>query len=224
MSKTTGDGIAAVTPAEAVLIDSPPAGSYPRRMDNTQELLLLERIRSGDQAGFETLMRQHAPKVIGLATRLIGDRSEAEDLAQEAFLRLHRALPGFRGDSSIGTWLYRTTTRLAIDHLRRERLKRKLFFFRQNEEDPDPMETVSDPRSNPGRDLHARQAMTSLRRAMQKLSARQRTVFVLRHHEGLPLQEIATLLGLETGTVKIHLHRAVTALRAELADVYEDVP
>jgi RNA polymerase sigma-70 factor (ECF subfamily) len=193
-------------------------------MDNTQELLLLERIRAGDQGGFETLMRQHAPKVIGLATRLIGDRSEAEDLAQEAFLRLHRALPGFRGESSIGTWLYRTTTRLAIDHLRRERLKRKLFFFRQSDDDPDPLETVSDPRSNPGRDLHTSQAMSRLRQAMQKLSARQRTVFVLRHHEGLPLQEIASLLGLETGTVKIHLHRAVIALRAELADVYEDVP
>jgi RNA polymerase sigma-70 factor (ECF subfamily) len=193
-------------------------------MDNSQELLLLERIRTGDQAGFEILMRQHAPKVVGLATRLLGDRSEAEDLAQEAFLRLHRALPEFRGESSIGTWLYRTTTRLAIDHLRREKLRRKLFFFRQHEDDPDPLETVSDPRSNPGRDLHTRQAMTRLRQAMQKLSARQRTVFVLRHHEGLPLQEIATLLGLETGTVKIHLHRAVTTLRAELADVYEDVP
>ena len=213
-----------MTQAEAALIDTPSAGGYSRRMDNSQELLLLERIRAGDQTGFETLMRQHAPKVVGLATRLIGDRSEAEDLAQEAFLRLHRALPGFRGESSIGTWLYRTTTRLAIDHLRRERLKRKLFFFRQSDDDPDPLETVADPRSNPGRDLHARQAMIRLRQALRKLSPRQKAVFVLRHHEGLPLQEIATLLGLETGTVKIHLHRAVTTLRAELADVYEDVP
>jgi len=193
-------------------------------MDNEQESQLLERIRSGDQAGFETLMRQHAPRIVGLAARLIGDRSEAEDLAQEAFLRLYRALPGFRGESSVATWLYRTTTRLAIDHLRRERLKRKLFFFRQNDDEPDPMELVGDPRSNPGRDLHTSQAMARLRPAMQKLSARQRAVFVLRHHEGLPLQEIATLLGLETGTVKVHLHRAVTALRAELADVYEDAP
>ena len=193
-------------------------------MDNSQELLLLERIRAGDQAGFETLMRQHAPKVVGLATRLLGNRSDAEDLAQEAFLRLHRALPAFRGDSSIGTWLYRTTTRLAIDQLRREKLKRKLFFFRQSDDDPDPLETTPDPRSNPGRDLHTKQAMVRLRQGMEKLSARQRAVFVLRHHEGLPLQEIAGLLGLETGTVKIHLHRAVTTLRAELADVYEDVP
>lgn len=193
-------------------------------MDNPQEAILLEKIRAGDEAGFETLMRQHAPKVVGLATRLLGDRSEAEDLAQEAFLRLHKALPGFRGDSSVATWLYRTTTRLAIDHLRREKLKRKLFFFRQNDDDPDPMETVPDPRSNPGRDLHTRQAMARLREAMRKLSARQRAVFVLRHHEGLPLQEIAALLGLETGTVKVHLHRAVTTLRLELAEVYEDVP
>lgn len=213
-----------MTPAEAALIDTPSAAGYSRRMDHMQEAQLLEKIRAGDDAGFETLMREHAPKVVGLATRLLGDRSEAEDLAQEAFLRLHKALPGFRGESSIATWLYRTTTRLAIDHLRREKLKRKLFFFRQSDDDPDPMETVGDPRSNPVRDLQSRQAMLRLRQAMGKLSARQRAVFVLRHHEGLPLQEIATLLGLETGTVKIHLHRAVTTLRAELADVYEDVP
>ena len=213
-----------MTPAEAAVIDTPAPRGYSRRMDNPQELLLLERIRAGDQAGFETLMRQHASKVIGLATRLVGDRSEAEDLAQEAFLRLHRALPAFRGDSSVATWLYRTTTRLAIDHLRREKLRRKLFFFRHSDDDPDPLETVADPRSNPGRDLQTHQAMARLRQAMEKLSARQRAVFILRHHEGLPLQEIASLLGLETGTVKAHLHRAVTTLRAELADVYEDVP
>ena len=213
-----------MTPAEAALIDTPVVGSYPQGMDNSQEGLLLEQIRAGDEAGFTTLMREHAPKVVGLATRLTGDRSEAEDIAQEAFLRLHRALPGFRGDSTISTWLYRTTTHLAIDHLRRERLKRRIFFFRASEDDPDPLEAVSDPRSNPGRDLHARQAMQHLRRGLRKLSARQRVVFVLRHHEGLPLQEIADLLGMETGTVKSHLHRAVTTLRAELADVYEETP
>lgn len=224
MIKTSETWIAAVTSSEAALIDTPMAGSYSRRMDNSEERLLLERIRGGDQKGFETLMRQHAPKVVGLATRLLGNRSDAEDLAQEAFLRLHRSLPEFRGDSTIATWLYRTTTRLAIDQLRRERLRRKLFFFRQSDEDPDPLDAVSDPRSNPARDLEGRQAMARLHRALRQLSARQRAVFVLRHHEGLPLQEIATLLGLETGTVKVHLHRAVTVLRRELADAYEDVP
>ena len=214
----------AVTPVEAALIDSPCTAVYPRKMDRAEEQLLIEKVRAGDQAGFEALMRQHAARIVGLATRLLGDRGEAEDLAQEAFLRLHRALPDFRGESSIGTWLYRTTTRLAIDHLRRERLKRKLFFLRKSDDEPDPLELAVDPRSNPGRDLQTRQAMARLRQALEKLSARQRAVFVLRHHEGLPLQEIASLLGLETGTVKAHLHRAVTTLRAELADVYEDVP
>ena len=213
-----------MTPAEAALIDTLPAGSYSRQMDHSREQRLLEQLRAGDEAGFATLMREHAPKIVGLATRLIGDRSEAEDLAQEAFLRLHRSLPGFRGDSSIGTWLYRTTTRLAIDYLRRERLKQRIFFFRASDDDPDPLDAVSDPRGNPGRDLHNRQAMQRLRRGLRKLSARQRAVFVLRHHEGLPLQEIADLLGMETGTVKSHLHRAVTTLRAELADVYEETP
>jgi RNA polymerase sigma-70 factor (ECF subfamily) len=191
-------------------------------MVDADEQALLERIRNGDDSGFEQLVKQHTGKIIGLAWRLVGNREEAEDLAQEAFLRLHRSLPDFRGDSRISTWLYRTTTRLAIDHLRRERIKRKLFFFRQNNDAPDPVELASDTRNDPGRELLAQEAMKSLRRSLGKLSPRQQVIFTLRHYEGLTLQEIAEHLGLEIGTVKAHLHRAVTQLRRDLADYREE--
>jgi RNA polymerase sigma-70 factor (ECF subfamily) len=193
-------------------------------MDGAQEQILLERIRSGDETGFAVLVKQHADKVMGLAWRLLGQREEAEDLAQEAFLRLHRALPKFRGDSRVSTWLYRTVTHLAIDHMRRERLKRRLFLTRRNEEDVDPIELASDPRDNPARALHSKQAMLRLRQALARLSPRQRAIFTLKHYEGLPLRDIAELLDLEEGTVKSHLHRAVSALRSELAEFHKDRP
>ncbi len=202
-------------------VDSSPVSGYPQHMVDADEQALLERIRNGDESGFEQLVKQHTGKIVGLAWRLVGNQEEAEDLAQEAFLRLHRSLPEFRGDSRISTWLYRTTTRLAIDHLRRERIKRKLFFFRQDNEAPDPVELASDTRSDPGRDLLAREAMRSLRKSLGKLSSRQQVIFTLRHYEGLALKEIAEHLGLETGTVKAHLHRAVTQLRRDLADYHE---
>jgi RNA polymerase sigma-70 factor (ECF subfamily) len=191
-------------------------------MVDADEQALLERIRNGDDSGFEQIVKMHTGKIIGLAWRLVGNREEAEDLAQEAFLRLHRSLPEFRGESRISTWLYRTTTRLAIDHLRRERIKRKLFFFRPDDETPDPTDLARDTRNDPGRDLVNREAMKSLRRSLGKLSSRQQVIFTLRHYEGLSLKEIAEHLDLEIGTVKAHLHRAVTQMRRDLAEYREE--
>jgi RNA polymerase sigma-70 factor (ECF subfamily) len=194
-------------------------------MDERTEKILLEGAREGDGTGFEGLVRAHTAKVISLAYRLVGHRDEAEDIAQEAFLRLYRTLPTFRGDSTVATWLYRTVSHLAIDHLRREQLRRKIFFLRRNtgdeEDDVDPMEVVPDPGASPRDLLLAREAGRRLSQALDKLSPRQRAVFVLRHQEELPLKEIARVLELEEGTVKAHLHRAVSTLRKELKDLNE---
>jgi RNA polymerase sigma-70 factor (ECF subfamily) len=204
------------------LVDSLPMNGYPPDMVDLEEKALLERIRNGDDSGFELLVKEHTAKIIGLAWKLVGNREEAEDLAQEAFLRLHRSLSTFRGESRIGTWLYRTTTRLAIDYLRRERIKRKLFFFRQDNDAPDPVELARDSRRDQGRELLAQEAMHTLRKGLNRLSSRQQVIFTLRHYEGLTLKEIADHLGLETGTVKAHLHRAVTQLRLDMADYREE--
>ncbi|MGW8313488.1 MAG: RNA polymerase sigma factor [Desulfuromonadales bacterium] len=204
------------------IVDSLSGSSYAQDMADSEEQALLARIRNGDDSGFEVLVKEHTSKIVGLAWRLVGNREEAEDLAQEAFLRLHRSLPTFRGDSRISTWLYRTTTRLAIDHLRRERIKRKLFFFRQDNDAPDPVELASDGRRDQRNELLAQEAMHTLRKGLKKLSARQQVIFTLRHYEGLSLKEIAEQLGLETGTVKAHLHRAVTQLRQDMAEYREE--
>lgn len=193
-------------------------------MDGQTEKILLTQIREGDPAGFEQLVLAHTAKTVNLAYRLVGNREEAEDIAQEAFLRLHRALPSFRGESSISTWLYRTVSRLAIDHLRREQIKRKLFFFRHANDEADPMEMVPDPAASPQDQVVAAESGRRLAQALKLLSPRQRAVFTLRHQEEMTLKEIASVLELEEGTVKAHLHRAVHLLRKELKDLQRESP
>jgi RNA polymerase sigma-70 factor (ECF subfamily) len=197
---------------------------YARRMDGQTEKILLEQIREGNAESFESLVRHLSPRALRLAVRLTGNRAEAEEIAQEAFLRFYTGIHSFRGESSVGTWLYQTVTRLAIDHLRRERLRRRIFFFRRDEESADPMEVIADPAPSPADRVLATEACQRLSRALGKLPPRQRAVFVLRHQEELPLKEIADLLGLGEGTVKAHLHRAVQRLRKELTDGKEAAP
>jgi RNA polymerase sigma-70 factor (ECF subfamily) len=192
--------------------------SQSRGTELDRESVLVEQIRDGNPGCFEDLVRAEAPRAIRLAHRLVGNRADAEEIAQEAFLRFISGIKTFRGECSIGTWIYRTVTRLAIDHLRRERLRQQLFFFRKSEDEPEPMEYVADSRPDPGECVIGAETGQRLARAMEKLPSRQRAVLVLRHQEGLPLKEIACLLGLEEGTVKAHLHRAVTRLRRELGE------
>jgi RNA polymerase sigma-70 factor (ECF subfamily) len=178
---------------------------------------LLAGIRAGDVSSFERLVAEQSPRLVNLAYRLTDRREDAEEIVQEAFFRLHRSLDDFRGESSLGTWLYRTVSRLAIDHLRRERLKRRIFFFRKDESEPDPIEIAVDPAGRgPDRHLQDQQLRQQLRHVLSKLPPRQKSVFVLRHYEELSIKEIAAVLNLEDGTVKTHLHRAVQLLRREL--------
>ncbi len=209
---------------QVAAIDRKARREYLQQMDACTEKLLLDRVRNGDDSGFAELVAGHSSRLLGLAWRLVGNREDAEDIAQEAFIRLHRHIGDFRGDSALATWLHRTVTRLAIDHLRRRKLKERIFFFRRNDEEADPLELVADPSPSPGDHYQAGETRRRVARAMQRLSPRQQVVFTLRHYEELPLREIAALLELEEGTVKSHLHRAVHLLRAELKDLRENAP
>lgn len=210
--------------AATVVVDNALTQDYEdaAELGDRSEKILLEQLRAGHPGAFEQLVARQASRLINLAYRLVGNRAEAEEIAQEGFLRLHRSLDSFRGDCSLSSYLYRIVSRLAIDHLRREKLRRKLFFFRRLEDDFDPLELAADTGASPRDDLQFKETGQRLLAALDLLSARQRAVFVLRHQEGLSLKEIAATLSLEEGTVKAHLHRAVRALRAELKDLQED--
>ncbi|MCD4688214.1 MAG: RNA polymerase sigma factor [Desulfuromonadaceae bacterium] len=210
--------------AATVVVDHALVQNYVEASEvgDRSDKILLDQLRAGYPGAFEQLVAKQASRLINLAYRLVGNRAEAEEIAQEGFLRLHRSLDSFRGDCSLSSYLYRIVSRLAIDHLRREKLRRKLFFFRRQEDDVDPVDMAADTGASPRDNLQSKETGKRLLAALDLLSARQRAVFVLRHQEGLPLKEIAATLGLEEGTVKTHLHRAVRALRTELKDLQED--
>jgi len=210
--------------AATVVVDHALVQNYVEASEigDRSDKILLDQLRAGHPGAFEQLVAKQASRLINLAYRLVGNRAEAEEIAQEGFLRLHRSLDSFRGDCSLSSYLYRIVSRLAIDHLRREKLRRKLFFFRRQEDDVDPVDMAADTGASPRDNLQSKETGKRLLAALDLLSARQRAVFVLRHQEGLPLKEIAATLGLEEGTVKTHLHRAVRALRTELKDLQED--
>ncbi len=206
-------------------VDSLLAAGYSRSMQSATEKILLDQARRGHDTAFAQLIDGHSEKLISLAWRLVGQREEAEEITQEAFLRLYKSLATFRGDSSVGTWLYRTVTRLAIDHLRRETLKRKIFFFRSDDSQQfDPLDAVADPAASPQERLLAQETASQMQQVLNSLPARQKTVFVLRHFEGLSLREIASTLEVEEGTVKAHLHRAVSRFRKEFRHSREESP
>jgi len=163
------------------------------------------------EEGFSTFVVSHRERARRLAWRLVGrDEAAAEDVAQDAFVKAYRGLKNFRGEASLETWFYRILVRQAQDY-RRWRAVRDLWsrMWRDGAHHPSP-ESLGDP--------GLRRRLAS---ALDHLSPRQREVFILVHLEGFTVQESAELLGKPTGTVKTHLHRALTTLREDLADLQE---
>jgi RNA polymerase sigma-70 factor (sigma-E family) len=155
---------------------------------------------AGDR--LEALYRCHGPEALRLAYLLTGDRELAEDLAQEAFVRVARRLTGLRNADSVHWYLRRTVVNLANSHLRRRRVERAHM--------PALAGSAAGP-STP--DVVTKQAV---RDAIAQLSAKQRTVVVLRYYEDLTDQQIASVLGCPVGTVKSALHRAAGIMRRHL--------
>jgi RNA polymerase sigma-70 factor (ECF subfamily) len=164
---------------------------------------------SSREARFEAFVASHRARAVRLAWRLVGgDLDAAEDVAQDAFVRAHRALGRFRGEAGLGTWFYRILVRQAA-HYRRWRAVRDRFGAREA-----PEQGGSTPYGDPG--LRRRIVI-----ALEKLTRAQREAFVLVHLEGFTVRESAELLGKSPGTVKSHLHRALGSLRQDLADLHE---
>jgi RNA polymerase sigma-70 factor (ECF subfamily) len=172
--------------------------------------LLITRFRAGDEQAFDRLMSLHIDRVYSLAWGVLHDREEALDAAQEVFIKLNRALPGFPSKSNLSAWLYRVCLNHCIDRKRR----RRNVEFALPEEDWERF--VSPERADPGWLTENSELGREIRRAVDSLPDRQRMVFILRHYELMSLDEIAAALGCSTGAVKAHLARATSSLRDRL--------
>jgi RNA polymerase sigma-70 factor (ECF subfamily) len=176
----------------------------------TADLELAARCRAGDAGAFEELYRQHARRLFGLVTRMLGSADEAEDLLQEVFLQAYRKLSGFRGDSALGTWLYRLTMNHCLDHLRGRQAK----MSRATESLDDG--SVDEPAAASPL-VPAAINRVDLERAIERLPDGARAAFLLHDVEGFEHREIAQILGISEGTSKSQVHKARMKLRAILS-------
>ncbi len=174
----------------------------PNAVDQTPEL-----------EDFDAVVRLYWPRIFRFALASLRDRDAAESLAQDCFLKAYRARRGFRGEASLNTWLMQIAVNLVRDSLRNRRLR---FWNRTRAASPDfdlVSQSLADRGSSPERAALAKERVAAVWSAVETLSARQRTVFLLRFVEDLDLLEIAAVTGLREGTVKVHLFRALEALR-----------
>jgi RNA polymerase sigma-70 factor (ECF subfamily) len=169
---------------------------------------LVERLRAGDPRAFEELVIAYQHRVFGVALRMLGSRAEAEEIAQEVFLRAHRALADFRGDARLGTWLYAIASRLCLNRLASAD-RRVARGDAALAEVPAAAPDAADAAEHAQRDA-------ALRAAIAELPEERRIVLVLRDIEGLTYDEIAEALALEPGTVRSRLHRARMKLKDKL--------
>jgi RNA polymerase sigma-70 factor (ECF subfamily) len=174
-------------------------------------MALVERCRRGDLAAFEELYRTHSGRLFSVACRMVGNTADAEDLLQEIFLTAHRKLEGFRGDSSLGTWLYRLATNHCLDFLR-SRATRAGQITDALDDDP----TIADA----GSKGLAERTVTKmdLERALARLPEGCRAAFVLHDIEGLEHREVGDVLGIAEGTSKSQVHKARLRLRTLLRE------
>ena len=195
----------------------------PRHSDPpVDEARLIREVKAGQVEAFDYFVRRYQPRITRLAYRLLRDAGEADCAAQESFLRAYQSLKDFREGSTFETWLTRICINWCKDRLKRRRL---VFYFHQapntlsdEDDDPGPRDTVAADDPSPERRAFSREIRRRLRTALDALSPRQRTVFVLKHFEELSIPEIADLTGLDTGTVKSHLFRAAHKIRERLGD------
>ena len=178
---------------------------------------LVASAQKGDRRAFEELVERHKQKAYRIAFDFARDREEAKDLSQEAFLKAFTHISRFDGRSGFYTWFYRILVNVCLDYRRRAKRTSTEEFNETVEGRVEPSLLVSNPVS-PDQQAIAGQLSRRVGAALETLPAKQRMAFILKNHQGLSIREIAETMETAEGTVKVHLHRAVTALRQSLAE------
>lgn len=174
------------------------------------ELQLIQKAQHGDRDAFARLLERYQKPVYHQALRIVSNPEDAADMTQEAFFKAWQGLPGFQGDSSLATWLYRLTNNVCIDFLRRE--KKRKGDASLDDEARDFASALTDPAPTPQRALEKKELQRAVADGLAHLSEDHRQVLVLREINGLSYEEIAQVLDLSPGTVKSRIARARLAL------------
>jgi RNA polymerase sigma-70 factor (ECF subfamily) len=184
-----------------------------------QELDLVKRARQGRLEAYEELVRRYQERIYATIYHMTSNHEDANDLAQETFIKSYRVLKSFKGSSSFYTWLYRIAVNKTINFLkqRRHRTQMSLNDWDFNaEHDPDLVALISE--KTPRRDVDLAELQEKLNAALQKLSEPHRLVVILHDVQGLPHEEIAQIMDCNIGTVRSRLFYARQQLQAYLSD------
>ena len=175
---------------------------------------LIGRAAVGDHAAFQALVERHRAMVYRVAYQFAGNHHDAEDIAQEVFIKVFRSLDRFRQDAQLTSWMYRIVMNACIDYRRRHSPASSAPFGEEAEQ-----KMLNTPEESPGPEdtTYAGELGEVLEAEIGRLPPGQRMVFIMRHHQGLKLGEIADALDLAEGTVKRQLHAAVHRLRHALS-------
>ena len=176
------------------------------------------RARAGDSDAFRVLSERHGRALFRLAFRMTGNEQDAEDVVQESFLRAYRQLGKFDERATFGTWLYRIAANCSLD-LVRSKKRRSEHIAQPDTEMEDPVVALPSGDPNPERMALSSEVRERVAEAMNELSATERTAFVLRHFEGMCIEEVSRVLECQPGAAKHSVFRAVQKLRRALEPV-----
>ncbi len=183
----------------------------------TSDETLCERVAGRDEAAFDLLVERYQQRAYRLAWSIVRDAEEAKDVSQEAFLRLYQTAGSFAGRARFSTWFYRILVNVCLDHRRKQRWWRQLFPRAEGTDGAlGALDDYAAPATDPGVALDQARALTQVWDAVAELSPQQRAVVALQVQEDLSMKEIAAVLGCSEATARVHLHRALTALRRTL--------
>ena len=186
-----------------------------------QEVVALAK--AGKEAAYRELLRRYERPVFSLIFRMVRDRSLAEDLAQETFVKVLNALASYRPEYKFSSWIFKIANNAAIDQLRRRELDTLSLDGSPDARTPDEVEATAlqatDRAESPLEELESRETGAAIEQAIGRLRPEYRTCILLRHVEGRSYEEIADVMDLPLGTVKTYIHRARLELREYLADL-----
>ena len=176
-------------------------------MTEINEKEIIGRVLGGDTEAFSELVTRYEKTVYNLALRMVGDRADAADMTQEAFVKAWTNLPSYRGESRFSAWLYRITTNECLDFLRHNS-RRPQVSLSTSDDDEERQLDIPDPKSMPEELLMKKLGMEAVHRGLERLPPKHRQILVMRELGGLSYSEIAAQLSLEEGTVKSRIFRA----------------
>lgn len=182
-------------------------------MTEVSEKKIIEKVLGGDANAFEELVLKYEKTVYNLALRMVGDRDDAFDMTQEAFIKAYGSLSSFRGDSKFSVWIYRITTNVCLDFLRSKSRKQQVSLT-VSDDDEDAQLDIPDPEQQ----LIKKISMQSVEEGLKTLPDKQRQILVMRELCGMSYAEIGKALSLEEGTVKSRIFRARKRLCTFLLD------